>query len=105
MLSKKGTSLNAVVATGAGDTILLGEVRFDTTCQIFFTGTVTALVVDLEGGLDGSHFDVLGTKTFSAAEITAKFGSLSVNGKGVNSLRLNVTTYTGTGPVTGHVAG
>jgi hypothetical protein len=68
--------------------------------QSVFTGALTALLLDLEGSLDDTSFFSLGTKTFSEAELSAKAALLHVTGKLVEYIRINITTYTGTGSVT-----
>ena len=99
-MSAFGTSLSAVEATGAGTAIDLNEMMDVVTMSISYTntgGSLTALVVDLEGSNDGTNFEVLTTKTFSSAEITALHGAVTVTGKKVRMVRGNITTLTETG--------
>jgi hypothetical protein len=91
--------LDGVTAPGAGNSIKVRGFSFHT-LQTTFTGTVTALTVDLEGSLDGTSWFQLGEKIFSAGELTAKAALLHVTDKLVNHVRANITTYTGTGSVT-----
>ncbi len=96
------TALNAVTATGAGSAIAATR-TIDHSLQVTFTGTVTALTIDLEGSLDGVDWFSLTNGTgyaFTAAEITAKAALVNVSDSLVNNVRANITTYTGTGAVT-----
>jgi hypothetical protein len=92
--------VSGVVASGVKHIFKLINSTDIHAVQFVFTGAMTALVADLEGSLDGVTFFSLGTKTFSEAELTAKAALLHVTGKLVEYVRINITTYTGTGAVT-----
>ena len=68
--------------------------------QAKFTGTVSALTISVEGSLDGESFFELAAHTLTAAEISAKVAMFEIINKLSEYIRINLTTYTGTGPVT-----
>jgi len=92
--------LDAVTAAGASSTWNLVHGCSQHTVAAVFTGTVTALVVDLEGSIDGTSWFQIATHTFTAGEITAKQAMFHLVNAPVPKVRVNITTYTGTGPVT-----
>lgn len=99
--------IDAQTATGAGTAIHLARGISKGTVEIFFTGTVTSLVLTLEGTIDNSSqvnkqlalWFPLVTYTLSAAELAAKKAMFHYLDKPVESIRANVSTYAGTGPV------
>jgi len=68
--------------------------------QVTFTGSITALVISIEGSLDGTNFVSLASHTLTAAEISAKLSLFHIVNKLVSYVRGNITTLTGTGTVT-----
>ena len=90
-----GTLLSAVAVTGAGTTIVFPFMIKDIAIQFSGAGTTfTAIVVDVEGSLDGVTWFVLATKTFTAGELTAKAALHVVENAMVSHIRLNPTTVT-----------
>lgn len=80
-------SLSGVAATGAGSVLNVnGPVSI--TWQTTFTGTPTAITVNLEGSIDGTNYFVLDTSTSTTAEMR------HVVNKQVDKLRCNITAYT-----------
>lgn len=69
------------------------------TLQIVTQNAMSALTVDLEGSIDGVYFYQIGQKAFSGGELSAKNAILWVTGKFVEFVRVNITTYTGSGNV------
>lgn len=93
------TLLDGVEITGASASSTFGQRREHTT-QVVFTnsgGSLTALILDLEGSLDGISWFQLDTKTFSSAEITAKGTMFHTVNRVVGYIRVNITTLTETG--------
>lgn len=99
--------LNAVTATGPGSSIFLQEKQEDHTVQIEYidaNASISALVVNLEGSLDGrdipdasAQWFVLDTYTFDAAALLVKKGMFHTLSKLVTRVRLNLVTATGIG--------
>ena len=56
---------------------------------------ITALVIDLEGTIDGQHWFQLARHTYDAGEITAKQADFYVTSAPVTNTRINITTLTG----------
>ena len=91
--------LDGVEATGVGRVHACPQTN-NHAMEVTFTnsgGSVTALVVDLVGGLDNTVPHSLGTKTFSGGELTAKKAILHVVDKLVDFVSANITTLTETG--------
>jgi hypothetical protein len=84
------TSLNAVSATGAGNAVRsvggTGERNF--TWVTFFTGTPTAINVNLEGSVDGTHYYTLDSSTSTSGEMR------HIAYKSVRFVRCNISSYT-----------
>jgi len=97
--------LDGVEATGAGLAYRVGDgqrIKFlnKYTVQIWWTnsgGSVTAMTVDLEGSLNGSHWFTLASHGLTAGEITAKAAMYHVEGKVIEYVRGNITALTETG--------
>jgi predicted RNA-binding protein YlqC (UPF0109 family) len=100
-------SLNAVTSTGAGSSNDYSGLVMYHTVQVTYTGSPTAVTVDLEGTLDGTTWFQLATHPADAGEITANGFMFHVIDRVVLATRANLTTLTGgTAPtVTGFVAG
>jgi hypothetical protein len=99
--------LDAVTATGSGTEIRVDQVK-DHSIQVVFTGSITALTVDLEATLDNNKdtsvtptWTSVGSHTFTGAEITAKASFFTVTSTVLRDIRLNVTALTGSGTITG----
>lgn len=90
------TSLDAATSTGASSIKQLPFLVNNHTIQVDITGGPSAVTVTLEGSLDGAEpFFTLGTKAFSAGELTATAAMLHVVDKPVNYVRTNLTVLTG----------
>ena len=87
--------LNAATATGAGSEVGFGKSQEILTFQVDATGSPTAVVMDIEGSLDGTNFAQLAQHTFSADEIAAQLAIFHISGKPVEQIRANLTTLTG----------
>jgi hypothetical protein len=87
--------LDGATATGAGLGIRVRNTN-NHALQCVFTGTATALTVDLEGSLDDATWFQIGQKAFSAGELSAKAALLHVVDKPIAYIRANVTALTGT---------
>jgi hypothetical protein len=90
------TSLNAATATGAGSEFTAsqaGDTRSGFTWTVVVTGSPTAVVVNLEGSIDGANWFTLDTCNATTSEMR------HVINKDVVSLRANLATLTaGTAP-------
>lgn len=88
------TSLNAVAATGAGTGAIFSTGQFAGsypamfTWQTIYTGTPTAINVNLEGSLDGTNWFTLDSSTSTASEMR------HVVNKPIRFLRCNISSYT-----------
>jgi len=92
----------SATATGAGSPFLINRVATHT-MQMSFTnagGSCTALVVDLEGSIDGANWAQIDTHTFSGPELAAKVALSFASGKLVLFVRANIITLTDTGVTT-----
>ena len=92
------TLLSGVEAAGAGQAYETRNAEF--TVEVTFAnsgGSVTALVVDLEGSIDGVVFYQLASHTLSAGELSANKAMFHVVNKRVRYVRGNITTLTETG--------
>lgn len=91
----------AVTTTLTGTTLMLDEVAEDFGIQYSWTATgdkaVTALVMAIEGSLDGTQFVTLATETADATELSNKLGLFFISGMPVIALRVSLTTVTITG--------
>ena len=104
MASIPVTMLNAVTASGAGASKSLGVFNIDVdrkgvpdgwTMEVKTTAASTAVVIDLEGSIDGgTTFFQLARHTFTAGELTAKQAMIHVVEKGVLAVRANLITFT-----------
>lgn len=94
------TVVNAAATGGVKKIFELEHSTSLHTVQTVFTGSITALTIDLEGSLDGTTFFQLAQDAFSEAEITAKAAMFHVVDKLVEYIRINISTLTGTGTVT-----
>jgi hypothetical protein len=93
------TLLNAVTSTGAGAIRLLANLTRHHTLAVVVTGAPTAVVIALEGSIDGTTFFALETLTFDAGEITAEQAIIHSVDKPVTHIRANLITLTaGTTP-------
>jgi len=92
--------LSGATETGAGSLWKLSNSTDIHTVQVVFTGTITALTVALEGSIDEDNIAVLQTHALSDAEISAKAAMFHVVNKLVEYVRINITTFTGSGSVT-----
>lgn len=86
-------SLSAVTATGAGAAFALGAAKRTFGLQVTVTGAPTAAVVDLEGSLDGSTWDAIGTWSIGAGQASGDI--VFVVDRPVLHVRANLTTLTG----------
>lgn len=90
--------LNGATATGAGPTVKSGAAQH--AVIVSFTGTVTVLAFQLEGRIAGGAWILIGAnQAFIAGDITAKCKYYFLADTPVDDIRVNVTSYTGTGPV------
>jgi len=87
--------LNAVTATGVGQSFQNNNGFVSHTVQVMVTGSPTVVVVDLEGSLNGVTWFQLQQYTFDAADITAQAALFHQNDKLVDYVRLNLITLTG----------
>lgn len=99
-LNQKFNLLNAKTTTGVDATRVIA---LDRVCRSFtmyktIAGVFSALVVALEGSIDGSNWFSLGTDSTTAAGVT------HVTDKACLFLRGNVTTFTGGTSVSADVA-
>lgn len=103
MSANKTSLLTGVTTTGAGPAVQICGVA-NIGVQVVFTnsgGSCTALVVAIEGSLDGVNYQALTTAhTFSGGELTAKAALFAINNFPVDYIRANVTTLTQTGTTT-----
>jgi len=67
----------------------------DHTVQATFTGGPSAVVIDLEGSLDGSTWYQLAEHTASSAELSDGALMFHVVSKFIRHVRLNLVTFTG----------
>lgn len=88
-LNSKINLLNAATGTGAGSMAVLDKVY--STFSVFkrITGIFSALVVSIEGSLDGTNWFQIGTDS------TVNAGVTSIVDKPVLYIRANCTTFTG----------
>ncbi len=97
------TLLNGVEATGPGTEYVFQTMIKEGAVQVTFTnsgGSVTVLVVDLEGSIDGTTWFILKSYTLDATELTNKAALFSVFNNLVKCVRANITTLTETGTTT-----
>jgi hypothetical protein len=87
-----GISLNAVTAVGAGTAIMFDTPKSDASIQVQTTGSPTDVEINIEGTLDGVHFDRLGVWATGGGGPGNIIGS---TGKPVLGVRANLTTLTG----------
>lgn len=87
------TSLNAVTATGAGSAVQLGSVRANHAIQVVYTSNPTALVVNLEGSLDGTHWVTLGSWSIVGGQASGDI--VWITGKAAAWTRANWASVTG----------
>lgn len=95
--------LNGVEATGPGPAMRCGAAQHSV--FVWFSnsgGSVTALVVTLEGRIRGADgppdvWALLGTLTFAGGDLTAKCKYAFVANTPVDDVRANITTLTETG--------
>ena len=66
-------------------------------CNFSTSGTVTALVIDLDGSIDNDLYENLAQHTFSAGEISSETAMYHVNDKYVSSVRSQISTLTDSG--------
>lgn len=88
-----------VTATGAQAAVGVANLNFaHWDVDIILAGTVTAAVVRIEGNQGGDTFSSKGmaTHTCDATELSEGICSFSIDGRGANKMRCNVTTLTGT---------
>ena len=84
--------LAAVTGTGAGTAADLGVARGKFGLQVSHTGDPTAVIVDLEGSIDGTNWFALGTWD----EASVNSGDIVfITDKPVTQIRGNLTTLTG----------
>ena len=89
--------LDGVEAAGASASILKVSGKKDHTVSISFesTGTVSALVVSLEGSIDGGlTWHDLAAHTLSGTELTNGYAMFHVTDKIVDRIRLNIDSVT-----------
>jgi hypothetical protein len=92
-----GVSLTAVAATGAGQDFRDpndGPPPSRYTWQVLYTGTPTAITINLEGSLDDTNWDVL--DSYAGTTSTGR----SVANKPYKFFRCNITSYTVNGSTT-----
>ncbi len=90
--------LSGVYQTGVSNAHdLAGTVKAHTVSVVFTDAdtSITVLVVDLEGTIDGTNWYVLASHTLSAAELTALAAMFHVADKPVKKVRTNIKTITG----------
>jgi hypothetical protein len=87
-------SLSGVAATGAGTALTVSDRASSVTWQTVFTGTPTAITVNLEGSIDGTHYFTLDSSTSTTSEMR------HVVNKNVDYLRCNISAYTVNGSTT-----
>lgn len=97
--------LDAVTATGAGNSIFLSRTKRNHTVQatvVDANASISSLVIDLEGTLDGrdvtdanATWAQMNRHTFSAGELTALAATYVVVDQDFRRVRLNVITATG----------
>jgi len=110
MASIPVTLLSAVTASGAGASKSIGDFNIDSdrkgvpngwTVEVKSTAASTAIVIDLEGSIDGgTTFFQLARHTFTAGELTAKQAMFHVINKGELAVRANLITFTRSGTET-----
>jgi hypothetical protein len=85
-------SLSAVAATGAGTVyaspVVQGKLADRFTWTTTFTGTPTAITVNLQGSIDGTNYFTLDTSTSTTAEMR------HVVNKPVRFTRCQISVYT-----------
>ena len=98
--------LNGATATGAGPASIINDPGFkDHTVMMYYTDAdsgISAVVVELQGciideALSGCKWFTLAEHTFTSTQITNKQAMFHVVDKLVTSVRLNITTLTGSG--------
>lgn len=102
MVNTVNPFLDAKTSTGTG-TLVKTNRTLDHTMEVWFSnsgGSTTALVVDLEGSVDGSRWFNIGTLTFLSADLTAESAMITIVDTLVNVVRPNITTLTDTGTTT-----
>ena len=90
---------NGAAVNDEGGGLYLGSPNTDHTVQVSFTGSITALTVELLGSLDGANWFVMDSHAFSGGEITAKIAIYQVNDLAVEYVKEKITAVTGTGVV------
>lgn len=92
------TSLSAVAATGAGDVfitpVINGKIASEYTWQVIYTGTPTAITVNLQGSIDGTNYFTLDSTTATASEMR------HVTNKSARFVRCQISAYTVNGSTT-----
>lgn len=90
----KTINLGTVSAVGTLPETRVSTVVLNLAVQLIASGDPTAVVVDLEGSLDGNAWGVVETFTFTADELTALAKFNYVVDKPMPNFRLNVKTLT-----------
>lgn len=90
--------LNNATGTGPGPAIKTRALNHGVVVN--FTGTITGLVFQLEGRIDNSPWFLIGTaQTFTSGDLTNGYKSYFLPATPIDDIRINITTYTGTGLV------
>lgn len=93
--------LDGATSTGASsNTVGMDKLCVRHSVEVVFTGSITVLIIALEGSIDGNTWHELVSHTLTAAEISAKKALFHSIHKGVLRSRCNITTFTGSGAVT-----
>lgn len=87
--------LSGATATGAGSSKTLRKAHRTHVLQVTITGGPSSVIVALEGSLNGTNWDSLGSITMSAGQLSAGVGILHVVDKPVYFVRANLTTLSG----------
>lgn len=102
-ISNRIQLLSSVTSTGVSNIIQV-ENTIEHTIATHFSGSgsVSALVIDIEGSIDGSNFFSLTTSTgytFTATDLTNKMGMFHVINRFTTYIRVNLVTLTKTGNI------
>ncbi len=87
--------LVAATATGVGPAKAFSKLIDKHVIQVVNTGDPTAVTVLLEGSLDGTNFDIIGTHAFTAADIVNDGAIFFDVDSPCLHVRVNLTVLTG----------
>ena len=94
-------SIVAANATGIGTSAGVASDRYNHGMQVIITGSVSVLVVKLQGTIDGTHWVDLTSWTYG----TQASGDIVSAQAALVAVVANITSYTGSGTVDVYITG